>query len=157
MGNSDESHFKSSIERTARTKICFGTYRTMKLTQVLTVILLMVACQSGDNCTCVKQETISVALTDSTQVKLWKFDDFLDLSGVDCDFYADFTKNQKSYKELMTKMEQRKWQFEFISMELDSCMNDSIFRKFRELNEDVFGSKLASVTYETDLVVIKLR
>lgn len=88
---------------------------------------------------------------------MWRFDTFLDLSGVDCDFYREMEENRKPYNELMQKLDRKGWKFEFISIEMDTCMNDSIFLKFKQLNEDVFGKKLKSVTMEEYLIIVKLK
>lgn len=103
-------------------------------------------------------EYIFAELSNGKKIKLYKHTSFLELAGIFCDFFENYEKNEDSYSLLMKKLDKKKWTFEFISMEYESkCFNDSLFVQFKKLNQDVFGKKLSSITFEEEIVVIRLK
>ncbi len=102
-------------------------------------------------------ENISVYLKNNNPIRLYKHEGFLELTGVYCDFFQDFERNKESYAVLMEKLNKKKWKFDFISLEYEHCMDDSMNAAFLALNKAVFGTKLESVTFEEELIVITLK
>lgn len=102
-------------------------------------------------------ENISVILNNNDAIKLYHYDRFIMLTGVYCDFFQDYERNKKSYAVLMEELNKKNWKFDFISLEYEHCMNDSMNAVFLTLNRDVFGTKLESVTFEEESIVIKLK
>ncbi len=102
-------------------------------------------------------ENISVTLNSNHSIKLYHYDSFIELTGVYCDFFQDYERNKKSYAVLMEKLNKKKWKFDHISLEYEHCMNDSMNAAFLTLNREVFGTKLESVTFEDEIIVIKLK
>ncbi len=102
-------------------------------------------------------ESISVSLANNQPIKLYRYDGFILLTGVYCDFFQDFEPNKESYAVLMKKLNQKDWKFDFISLEYEHCMDDSMNAAFLKMNREVFGEKLESVTFEEEQIVIKLK
>lgn len=128
----------------------------LKLTiSILIVVLLTNSCIPKEKRDV--PEYIYTDLSNGKQIKLYHYTSFLELAGIFCDFFENYEKNKESYSLLMKKLEKKNWKFEFISMEYESkCFNDSLFIQFKKLNQDVFGKKLSSITFEEEIVVIKL-
>lgn len=124
--------------------------------KVLLAALILVSCLPNDSGESDVKETISINIDEKRQLKLFNYDVFILLAGVDCNFFKDVKKNKNLYTNLMKKLARKNWKFDHISMEFESCWNDSMFVKFQELNKDVFGTKLKSVYMEDDLIVIEL-
>jgi hypothetical protein len=124
---------------------------------IIITLMLFTSCRpidEGDT----KLERICVKLNTSKSIKLYRHRNFLELTGVFCDFFENDKKNKESYSLLMKKLDRKNWDFEFISLEYESsCFNDSLFVQFKKLNHEVFKSKLKSITFEDEIIVIKLR
>ena len=102
-------------------------------------------------------ENITVSLYNNEPIRLYHYDSFIELTGVYCDFFQNLESNKESYVVLMEKLDKKKWKFDFISLEYEHCMNDSMNAAFLTLNREAFGTKLESVTFEEGLIVIKLK
>lgn len=102
-------------------------------------------------------ENISVILNNNQPIKLYHHGSYIELAGVFCDFFQNLESNKESYAVLMEKLDKKKWKFDFISLEYEHCMNDSMNAAFLTLNREVFGTKLESVTFEEGLILIKLK
>ena len=102
-------------------------------------------------------ENISVNLSNNKPIKLYRHENYIELAGVFCDFFQDYEKNKESYSVLMKKLNEKNWNFDYISLEYESCWDNSMDAAFLKLNRDVFGTKLESVTFEEELITIKLK
>jgi hypothetical protein len=122
---------------------------------ILIVVLLTYSCIPKEKRDV--PEYIYTNLSNGKQIKLYHYTSFIELSGIFCDFFENYEKNKESYSLLMKKLDKKNWKFEFISLEYESkCFNDSLFVQFKKLNQDVLGKKLKSITFEEEIVVIRL-
>ncbi len=102
-------------------------------------------------------ENITVNLYNNEPIRLYNHDSFIELTGVYCDFFQNYEKNSKSYAVLMEKLKKKNWKFDFISLEYEHCMDDSMNAAFLKMNREVFGTNLSSVTFEEEIIIIKLK
>lgn len=133
----------------------------MKMTFILFSIIILTTLSLFSSCVQKEKsdmpENISVVLNNNHPIKLYNHESFIELTGVYCDFFQDYEKNKKSYAALMEKLKKKNWKFDHISLEYEHCMTDSMNAAFLTLNREVFGTTLESVTFEEELIFIKLK
>ncbi len=122
--------------------------------KVIIAIMLLNSCVQKEKSDI--PENISAKMRNNKEIRLYNYQKIIELTGVFCDFFENFEDNKKSYLELMDKLDNKNWKFEFIFLEYESCWNNSMQVEFVKLNKEVFGNKLKSVILEEELVVIKL-
>lgn len=128
----------------------------VKISSVLILFTLLFSC--GVKKKADVKEYLFVETNQHQQLTLYHYNHFLDLGGVNCDFLNHIEDNSKSYIDLMTQLEKKTWDYDFISVEyIDECMNDSIFKEYQKLNNLVFGKKVKSIRFEGEILVIDFR
>lgn len=118
------------------------------------LFMLLLSCK--ENKDPFPQDKIELSISNRQKLRLDKYEGFLDLS-YDCILEKDSSSFAKKYINLIDLLKQKKWKYNFISVEgLHSCslQNSSFKDQLKKLNIKAFGTENVKFEEEDGVLYI---